>query len=170
MDNNCLGIGIQDVSELPLDTYSTPPDYIIGIRAYLDEQTGNVLNEFRRIPGELIMPNGNNDNVFTLEANNPALTVPEGQVLPCYIQNTVTQARIMPADSTHPAMFLVLSVNAGIACCQMVSCAFIPEGHDYDVYGAQYYLASNGEAVTDSTQTGQKLFIPANKYQLLINM
>lgn len=168
--NSCNQIGVQDVSELPVDTFQSTPDFVLGIRAVLDEQTGNMLNMFTRIPGNRIMPNGNNDNIFTLETNNPALTVPEGQVLPCYIQNTVTQTRVMSADSTHNADFLVLAVEDGIAFCQSVSAAFIPAGHDYDVYGAQYYLGTNGEPVTDSTQTGQKLFKPMNKYQILINM
>lgn len=168
--NSCNQIGVQDVSELPVDTFQSTPDFVLGIRVVLDEQTGNMLNMFTRIPGNRIMPNGNNDNIFTLETNNPALTVAEGQVLPCYIQNTVTQTRVLPADGTHPADFLVLKVEAGIAFCQSVSASVIPEGHDYDVYGAQYYLGTNGEPTTDATQTGQKLFKSMNKYQILINM
>lgn len=168
--NSCNQIGVQDVSELPVDTFQSTPDFVLGIRAVLDEQTGNMLNMFTRIPGNRIMPNGNNDNIFTLETNNTALTVPEGQVLPCYLQHANTMVRVLPADGTHPADFLVLAVEAGIAYCQSVSACFIPSGHDYNVYGAQYYLGENGEPITDASQTGQKLFKPMNKYQILINM
>lgn len=168
--NNCNQIGVQDVSELPIDTFQSTPDYVLGIRAVVSETDGNVNNMFTLIPGNRIMPNGNNDNIFALETNNPGLTIPENQVLPCYVQNTVTQTRVMPADGTHPADFLVLAVEAGIAYCQSVSAMFVPAGHDYDVYGAQYYLGTNGEPVTDESQTGQKLFKPLNKYQLLVNM
>lgn len=168
--NDCEEIGIQDVSELPVDTFTSAPDYVIGIRAVLEEASGNVRNMLTRIPGNRLIPNGNLDNIFVLEANNPNLAVPQGQVLPCYVANVVTQTRVMPADSAHPADFIVLTVQGGMAYCQSVSCAFVPEGHDYDVYGAQYYLGTNGEPVTDESQTGQKLFKPLNKYQLLINM
>lgn len=168
--NSCNAIGVQDVSELPVDTFQSTPDFVLGIRAVLDEQTGNMLNMFTRIPGNRIMPNGNNDNIFTLETNNPALTVVDGQVLPCYLQNANTIVRVMPADGTHPADFLVLKVEGEIAFCQSISAAVIPEGHDYKPYGAQFYLGTNGEPTTDSAQTGQKLFKPMNQYQILINM
>jgi hypothetical protein len=45
----------------------------------------------------------------------------------------------------------------------------IPEGHQYTV-GLQYYVGENGEPVTDSTITGQKLFKPQSSTVLAVNM
>jgi hypothetical protein len=45
----------------------------------------------------------------------------------------------------------------------------IPEGHQY-IVDATYYLGENGEPTTDSTITGQKLFIPVSNTKLAIIM
>jgi hypothetical protein len=45
----------------------------------------------------------------------------------------------------------------------------IPEGHQY-IVDAQYYLGENGQPVTDSSITGQKLFIPVSNTKLAVNM
>ncbi len=168
--NNCNAIGVQDINDVEIDNLASAPDYFLGVRSVVDPHSGDMVDIAVRVPGEKVMPNGNNDNIFSLETLNPALNVPEGQVLPCYLQNNVARTRIMPADANHPADFLVLKVDGELAYCQSVSLAWIPSGHDYEVYGAQYYLGNDGTPVTDSTQTGQKLFKPINKYQLLINI
>ena len=51
------------------------------------------------------------------------------------------------------------------------NCGFvnIPEGHNY-IIGVQYYLGENGEPVTDSTVTGQELFILVSRTKLAVNM
>lgn len=166
--NTCNAIGIQDVSELPVDTFTSVPDYFMGIREVIDEQSGNVLSMPVRVPGNAVLPNGTNANVFPLDTNNSALTVPEGQVLACYLQNAGYVNRILPADNDHPADFLVLGVNeAGVAQCQSTGVAFIPTGHEYDIIAAQYYQ-NNGVISTQSG--GQKLFKPISKYELLINL
>ena len=47
---------------------------------------------------------------------------------------------------------------------------FVYVTHMSILYHAQYYLGENGEPVTDSTITGQKLFIPISDTKLAINM
>lgn len=162
---SCNQIGIQDVSEIDINRIGQLPDYIFGVNSTLDEASGDMVDEPQLIPTERIAPHGANE--FILEANNPALTVPAGQVLPAYLYNTGASVRIMPADAAHNAMFLVTKVEAGLATCQASGVVFIPEGHEYRPLTAQYYL-TNGEVSTHPG--GQALFTPLDEYQLLINL
>lgn len=162
---SCNQIGVQDVSEIDISRLGALPDYLFGVKEILNQQTGEVDSEMRLVPTERIVPHAANE--FVLEANNDALTVLQGQVVPAYLYNTGTAIRILPADETHQAMFIVTKVEGGLATCQATGVIFIPEGHEYDVITAQYYLTS-GEITTKSG--GQPLFRPVDNYQLLINL
>lgn len=168
--NNCKQIGVQQVSELPIDNLESTPDYFIAIREFVNDQTGQVDEAFTRVPGQRLLPSGNLDNVFGLEANNDSLAIPENQVLPVYVANEATQNVVYPAGANHPAMFLAFGTyGVGQILGQSTGVLNITAGTDY-IVGAQYYLASDGGVTTSASQTGQKLFIPISKTKLLINM
>lgn len=168
--NQCNQIGIQDVSELEVLGSTNNPDYVLGVQQILDDNSGNILNTMVKVPYAKIVPTGTNVNMFAIEANNPNLNVPEGQLVPAFVLNTGASNVVTQAGATHPADFLVVAVGeSGLAFCQSTGVVTIPSGTDY-IIGAQYYLATDGGVTTSSTQTGQKLFKPVSKYQLLINL
>lgn len=171
MDNNtCNTIGIQFANELPVDNLSSTVDYFFGIRSVVDKD-GQVVDQPVLVDGQSVIPNGTNANSFVLETNNPQLSVPEGQVLPCYLQNTGTTVMMMPADGTHPADFLVYQIDGNLARCQRSGVIVMGQPHEYKVYAAQYYLATaSGQVTTSASQTGQKLFKPVSNNQLMVTM
>lgn len=171
MNNNiCEQIGIQFANELPVDTLDSTVDYFLGLRTVVDKD-GQVVDQPVLVNGQSVIPNGKNANSFVLETNNTSLTVPEGQVVPCYLQNTGTELMIMPADVNHPADFLVYQIEGNLARCQRNGVIVMGQPHAYTVYGAQYYLASeSGQVTTSSEQTNQKLFKPVSNNQLMVNM
>lgn len=161
---NCREIGIQDVSEIEVDLTPNMPDFLFGINTVLNEATGNVMSKPVRVPGNKVIPRAVGE--FPLETNNDDLSVPDQQVIACYILNTGRQNQIVPATNTHEAIFLVSEIDGAVAKCQNTGVLNMPAGHDYNI-GMQYYF-TDGQI---STQPGgQKLFVPISEYQLLINM
>lgn len=170
MNNTCEQLGIQFMNELPVDNLSSTVDYFFGIRTVVDKD-GQVVDQPVLVDGQSVIPNGTNANSFVLETNNANLTIPEGQVVPCYLQNTGATLMIMPADGTHPADFLVYQIEGNLARCQRNGVIVMGQPHAYKVYGGQYYLAAaSGEVTTDPSQTGQKLFKPVSNNQLMVTM
>lgn len=167
--SNCATIGIQDVSELPIDNLESVPDYFITLRTFQDESTGDVKNVFTRTAGNKVLPNGNLDNVFALVSNNDALTIAPTQPTPCYVANEGTQNVVYPADGTHKAIFFAIGTYGPQTLCQNSGVLNILQGHNY-IIGQQYYLATEGGVTTDASQTGQPLFVPISKYKLLLNI
>ena len=160
---------ITHVSELDIDDLATIPDYFLGIRAVKSPTDGNTIYTPVRVPGARVMPTGNLANVTALITNNTALEVPENQVLGGYYDAQPGGNVMRLADSTHPAMFLMLgNYTNGKMLVQTTGFLTIPTGHLY-IPLQQYYLGNNGEPVTDSTITGQKLFVPLDEYTLNIN-
>lgn len=171
MINSCEQIGIQDATELNIMPFASAPDYFLAVDNVIDKQSGDIVPEIMLVQGQAVMPNGSSVNQFPLEANNPTLTVPEGQVVPAYVQAAQTNNAVLMADSAEHADFLVVSVEAGLATCQSTGVIFFPQGHQYTVTGAQYYLSSTpGQVTTNSAETGRKLFKVISRTQLLINM
>lgn len=160
--SNCHNVGIQNVTELPLDDLDSVPEAFLAIREFEDKTV------FTRFPGNRLMPNGTLNNIFSLPTNNRSLTVPENQVLPAYVANEGSQDTVMPADGSHKALFLVIAVQGDYAACQNAGVISILAGHNY-IIGQQYYLDENG-GVSTSTKSGQKLFIPISKTKLLLNI
>ena len=115
------------------------------------------------------MPTANLANVIALATNNTALNIPENQVRAGYL-DTQPGGNIMKyAGPANSARFLMLGAyDNGKMLIQNTGFLNIPGGHQYVVM-AQYYLGENGEPVTDSTITGQKLFIPLDDHTLSIN-
>lgn len=155
--------------ELPIDTLESLPDYILSERDIQDVETGNTLATITRTPAAKLFPNGNYDNVTTLEPNNDSLTIPEKQVRAGYVSNSGNVISVRYAGPSHAAMFLMVGKLADLLLVQSTGFVNIIEGHNY-IPGVQYYLGDNGEPVTDSTITGQKLFIPLSDTKLMINM
>ena len=82
---NCHGKPVtQYIGDLPIDNLESIADYIIGERDIEDEQSGNTIRSFVRIPGAKIYPNGAMDNIVALEPNNLGIEIPDNQVRAAY--------------------------------------------------------------------------------------
>lgn len=160
---------ITHVADLDIDDLATIPDYFLAIRGVEDPTDGNTIFTPVRVPGARVMPTGNLANVTAITSNNPTLEIPENQVLAGYLNAQPGGNIMVLADSIHPAMFLMVgNYTNGKVLIQTTGFLTIPAGHQY-IPLQQYYLGENGEPVTDSTVTGQKLFLPLDEYTLSIN-
>lgn len=154
----CSTLEVQELCELPLDTLDSVPDYFLVERTVLDQSTGKVKHTITRLPGNRILPNGNMDNVFTLDGNNPTIDPQPGQPLPVYIQNEGTTDTVYLAGAGHPAQFFVVGKVGDLLLCQNTGVINTLSGNTYTPT-ATYYLGNTpGTVTTDSSQTGQKLF------------
>lgn len=168
-NKTCNDMEVQELSELPIDNLESTVDFFLTERAVLDESTGKVLHTITRTPGNKIMPNGNLDNCFTLDPNNPDLEIVAGQPLPAYVSNNGATTSVLPADGKHSAQFFVIGKVGDLVLCQNTGVINVLGGHEY-ILSAQYYRGSDGEPTTDSSVTGQKLFIAISTTKLLINL
>lgn len=169
-NGGCQGVPeTQYIGDLPIDNLESVADYIIGERDVVDEASGNTIRSFVRIPGTKIYPNGVMDNIIALEPNNTSLEIPENQVRAVYVANESSAYIMRYADKTHPAVMLAVGKLADLILVQNTGFVNLPQMHGY-IVGVQYYLGENGEPVTDSTITGQKLFIPVSSYRLAVNL
>lgn len=160
---------ITHIADLDIDDLATIPDYFLGIRSLESPADGNIVYTPVRVPGARVMPTGNLANVTALTTNNPALEIPEKQVLAGYYDAQPGGNIMKLADSAHPADFLMIkNYTNGKMLVQANGFLNFPQGHDY-IPLQQYYLGDNGEPVTDNTITGQKLFKPLDEYTLNIN-
>ena len=160
---------ITHIADLDIDDLATIPDYFLGIRAVESVADGNTIYTPVRVPGARVMPTGNLANVTALASNNTALEIPENQVLAGYYDAQPGGNVMKPADENHAAMFLMVgNYTNGKILVQTTGFLTIPNGHQY-IPLQQYYLGENGQPVTDSSITGQKLFIPLDEYVLNIN-
>ena len=160
---------VQYLGDLPIDDLDNIADYFLAERDVLDPATGNTVRSIVRVPGKKLFPNANMDNIITLTANNHSITVPENQVRAVYVANENNSAVMHYATKEHPATMLAVGTMGDYILAQASGFVNIPEGHGL-IISAQYYVGNNGEPVTDSTITGQKLFIPVSSTKLLINM
>ena len=159
-----------NIADVAIDNLASLPDYILAERDIADESTGNMVRTPVRVPAKKLFPNANQDNIIGIEINNTAITVPEGQVRAGYIDNQPGANIMKYAGVGHAAMFLMLGdYIENVMRVQNTGFVNIPEGHQY-IVGVQYYLGENGEPVSDSTVTGQKLFIPISGNVLAVNM
>lgn len=160
---------ITHVSELDVDNLATPVDYFLGVRTVLDPALGVKVATPVRVPGARVMPTGSLANVVAIEANNTAVSVPEGQVRAGYIDVQPGGNIVRYAGKGHKAMFLMVSeYGEGKVLIQTTGFLTIPEGHRY-IPGQQYYVDADGQPTTNSATTGQKLFMPINDTVLSIN-
>lgn len=166
----CSQMEVQELCDLPIDDLESVPNYFLVERDVVDQSTGNILHSIARLPGSRVLPTGNLDNVFTLNPNNPDLTVPEGQVIPCYVANEGTQNVVYPAGKNHQAQFFAIGTYGDLLLCQACGIINVLAGTEY-IVGQPYYLATeNGQVTTSSTQTGQYLFTPISQTKLLLNI
>lgn len=157
------------VLDLDVDDLATPPDFFMATRVINDPASGATIATPELVPGEKVMPTGNRSNVIALDTNNTALEVPEGQVLAGYYDYQPGGSIMSLADSTHPAQFLMLGkYTDGKMLVQASGFLTFPNGHQY-IAGQQYWLGDNGQPVTDSTVTGQKLFYALTDKVLNVN-
>lgn len=159
-----------NIADVAIDTLASLPDYFLAERDITDDATGNVVRTPVRVPSATIFPNANNDNVIGLAINNNAITVPENQVRAGYVQNMPGANVMQYADATHKAVFVMLGLHTdNIMRIQNAGFVIIPEGHSY-IPGSTYYVGENGEPVTDSTISGQKLFTPLSSTVLALHI
>jgi hypothetical protein len=159
-----------NIADVAIDNLATLPDYFLAERDVEDATTGNIVRTPVRVRSSDIFPNANNDNVIALAINNNGIDVPAGQVRAGYIENGVGANMMQYASASHAAVFLMLGKHAdNLMRVQNTGFVNIPEGHQY-IVDAQYYLGENGQPVTDSSITGQKLFIPVSNTKLAVNM
>ena len=169
--NTCKEIGIVNADELNVFEYASQVDYFLGVANVVSEHTDEMVETIVLVPSESVVPQGNSANQFPLEVNNASLSVPTGQVVPAYVQPGSIPNMVAPATSANNCDFLVLSVENGLATCQNTGIINFPNGHNYQVIGAQYYLSNTpGQVTTDATQTGRKLFKVVSRTQLMVNM
>lgn len=169
--NNCNNkpYTITHVADLDIDDLATTPDYFLGIRAVESATDGNTIYTPVRVPGARVMPTGNLANVTALTSNNTALEIPEKQVLAGYYDAQPGGNIMKLADSSHPAMFLMIdNYTNGKILVQTTGFLTFSQGHNY-IPLQQYYLGDNGQPVTDKTITGQKLFFVLDDYTLNVN-
>lgn len=160
---------ITHISDVDVDDLATTPDYFIGVRTVTNSETGDTVYTPVRIPGARVMPTGNLANVVAVTTNNTALTIPDNQVRAGFIDGQPGGNVMKYADANNPAMFIMVApYTNGKMLIQTTGFLRIDGGHSY-LNGVQYYLGENGEPVTDSTVTGQKLFMPIDDYVLNIN-
>lgn len=160
---------IQHVLDLDVDDLATVPDFFLAVRTLEDASTGATVATPVRVPGARVMPTGNLANVTAITTNNPSLEIPENQVLAGYIDVQPGGNIVKLADNHHPADFLMVgNYTNGKMLIQTTGFLTIPQGHQY-IKLQQYYLGNNGEPVTDSSITGQKLFKPLDEYTLSVN-
>lgn len=160
----------RNIGDIAIDTLASLPDYILAERDVENESTGTIKRTAVRVPSAHLFPNANNDNVIGLAINNTAITVPEGQVRAGYIANEPGANVMKYADASNKASFLMLGLHVeNVMRVQNTGFVVIPEGHQY-IINTQYYVGEDGEPVTDSTITGQKLFKPQSSTVLAINM
>lgn len=160
---------ITHIADLDVDDLATTPDYFLGIRAVESATDGNTIYTPVRVPGARVMPTGNLANVIAMTSNNQALEIPEKQVLAGYYDAQPGGNIMKLADSAHHAQFMMIgNYTNGKMLIQATGFLTFPQGHNY-IPLQQYYLGNNGQPVTDSTITGQKLFFVLDDYTLNIN-
>ena len=157
------------ISQYPIDSLESLPDYFLTERDIVDEATGNRRYALTRTPAMKLFPQGNMDNVTALEPNNSAITIPENQVRAGYIRNEGNMVSMQYATSARAAQFLMIGTLSDMVLIQNTGFVNIPEGHEY-IVGAQYYNDGNGVPTTDDSLTGQKLFVPLSSTKLAINL
>lgn len=160
---------VEHILDVDIDDLATIPDYFVGVRTVEDPSTGAVKATPVRVPGARVMPTGNLANVIAINTNNTALEIPENQVLGGYLDTQPGGNVMRLADATHAAQFLMIGnyTNEKMLI-QTTGFLTIPAGHSY-IPLQQYWLGEDGQPVTDSSITGQKLFMPLDDYVLSIN-
>lgn len=160
---------VQYLGDLQIDDLDDVADYFLAERDVLNPATGNTVRSIVRVPGKKLFPNANMAGIVTLTPNNPDITIPENQVRAVYVANESNSAVMHYANAEHPADMIAVGMMGEYVLAQADGFINIPEGHGL-IIQAQYYVGENGEPVTDSTITGQKLFKPVSSTKLLINM
>lgn len=158
----------QYLRDVPYDTLESLPDYILAERDIEDQVTGEIKATLTRVPAGKLFPAANADNLFALAPNNDALEIPERQVRAGLVASLVSSTQVQLADIDNPAMFILVGKLVDMVLAQNCGVINMPAGHDY-VLCAQYYVGEGGVPTTDNA-SGQKLFIPISRTQLLINM
>ena len=160
---------ITHISEIDVDDLASIPDSFLAVREVTDETTGATIYTPVRVPGQRVMPSGNLANVVALDKNNTELTLEFGDIYGGYIDTQPTGNVMRYADATHPAQFIMLGdYTNGKMLIQTSSFLYLPKGHVF-IVGEQYYLDADGAPTTDSSATGQKLFLPLSETVLSVN-
>ena len=169
---NCKNtpVSTQYLRDVAYDTLESLPDFFLAERDVEDQVTGEVKATLTRVPSGKLFPTANADNVFALTPNNDELEIPERQVRAGTIANLVSSTQVQYDSDEDPALFIMIGKLAGMVLAQNSGIINMPAGHDY-VIKAQYYASADGSGEpTTNDASGQKLFVPISRTQLLINM
>lgn len=176
--DSCNKIETVYLSNIPLDNLDKLPEYVLMERDVVNEETGEVDHAIVRTPTAKLFPNGNFDNMTTLETNNSAIDEMEtagevdwkSQVVAGYISNEGSTYVMRLADATHAPVFLMRGeVTPGTMLIQNTGFVVLNAGHSY-VVGADYYLGADGRPTTDSSITGWHLFTVLSNIKLAVNI
>lgn len=161
-------IKAMSINSFDIDTLETLPDFLLAERDLPDPATGETISMLVRLPAQKALGGGNLDNVFALETNNQAITVPEGQVRAVRMTAVGGTGIMEYADATHPAQFVAIGEQAGQMLCISHGILNFVEPHDY-ILASDYYAGPNGVPTTDST-SGQLLFTVVSRNKILIRL
>lgn len=173
-NKNNKDIEVIDLHDVPVDTNPVLPDFLLTERLVEDPQSGDYTSVLSRTPVKSLLPTGRTDNIFAIPANNPDLDLANYKVAAGTVKNFGSYYATIFADDENPALFLIIGATEEASGIQVLAqnCGVItiPTGHDF-IPLAQYYTSADGSGlpVTDSA-TGQKLFIPLSRTQLLVNL
>lgn len=156
------------LGDLPVDTLSSLPSYMLAERDVADKNTGKVVRSITRVPAERLFGGGTLDNVTTIEPNNE-IEVPENQPIAAVVQNMGSYNMVVPANGKHPDFFIIGNLG-DMLLIQNTGFITYNEGHRF-IVGQDYWLANDasGLAVTDDT-SGIHLFRPIDSRRLAIDI
>lgn len=155
------------LGDLPVDTLSSLPSYMLAERDVADKNTGKVVRSITRVPAERLFGGGTLDNVTTIEPNNE-IEVPENQVLCGRIVNNGSFNTVELTTASNQPDFLIIGNLADQLLIQNSGFIYIPEGHRY-IVGAQYYAGENGIPTTNDA-SGHKVFKPISSTKLAVTL
>lgn len=155
----------QYIGDLPVFTLAKNPDYILAEVDLEDEATGNTVRNLVRVPAEKILAGQYTGNLFSIEANNDEITIPEGEVRAVRIVREANANVVRYADATHPATMIAIKRDGEVLHCMASGFITLPN-HEY-IVGQNYYVGADGEPTTTE---GQKLFTVIAGDKLVITL
>ncbi len=163
-------IAVQHIKDVTVDALTDLPQYLLAIRDTADPMSGDTVETLVKLPTGRVLPNGTQDNVFALTANNEELDVPAKQVRAGRVQNLGSSYAVNYDDAENPARFIILGTEADSALCISTGVANLLAGHEY-IINQDYYASADGtgEPTTDPA-SGIRLFAPISRTQLLIDV
>lgn len=155
------------LGDLPVDTLSSLPSYMLAERDVADKNTGKVVRSITRVPAERLFGGGTFDGQTVIEPNNE-IEVQEAQPLGARVVNNGNYNTVELSNIGQPVDFLIIRKMGTMLVIQASGFVYYPEGHQF-IVGQDYYLSDSGLPTTDPT-SGVKLFKPISSTKLVITL